>query len=70
VLFGPTPPEHWGPPADRPWHRALWAGMASNPHGASPAPGLLRLRVSDVLSALADLPASPARIPPRSEAAA
>jgi ADP-heptose:LPS heptosyltransferase len=26
VLFGPEPPWRWGPPADRPWHRALWAG--------------------------------------------
>ncbi|MBO4209604.1 glycosyltransferase family 9 protein [Micromonospora echinofusca] len=26
VLFGPVPPARWGPPADRPWHRALWAG--------------------------------------------
>jgi ADP-heptose:LPS heptosyltransferase len=28
VLFGPVRPEHWGPPADRPWHRALWAAVA------------------------------------------
>ncbi|MFK3984141.1 glycosyltransferase family 9 protein [Micromonospora sp. NPDC050397] len=25
VLFGPVRPEHWGPPVDRPRHRALWA---------------------------------------------
>lgn len=25
VLFGPTSPAGWGPPADRPRHRALWA---------------------------------------------
>ncbi|MEV4756662.1 glycosyltransferase family 9 protein [Micromonospora sp. NPDC049559] len=26
VLFGPVSPAQWGPPPDRPWHRALWAG--------------------------------------------
>ncbi|MFF5217706.1 glycosyltransferase family 9 protein [Micromonospora sp. NPDC000442] len=26
LLFGPVPPTLWGPPANRPWHRALWAG--------------------------------------------
>ena len=26
VLFGPVRPDRWGPPPDRPWHRALWAG--------------------------------------------
>ncbi|MEH1016098.1 glycosyltransferase family 9 protein [Micromonospora sp. CPCC 206060] len=30
VLFGPVPPTLWGPPADRPWHRALWAGHRSD----------------------------------------
>ncbi|MDW5322384.1 glycosyltransferase family 9 protein [Plantactinospora sp. KLBMP9567] len=28
LLFGPVPPALWGPPVDRPWHRALWAGPA------------------------------------------
>jgi ADP-heptose:LPS heptosyltransferase len=26
VLFGPVSPARWGPPADRPRHRVLWAG--------------------------------------------
>ncbi|WP_326559573.1 glycosyltransferase family 9 protein [Micromonospora sp. NBC_01796] len=30
VLFGPVRPEHWGPPADRPWHRALWAAAMAD----------------------------------------
>lgn len=55
VLFGPTSPARWGPPADRPWHRALWRGVTGDPHGATPDPGLLRIRVDDVLAALADL---------------
>ncbi|WFE61130.1 glycosyltransferase family 9 protein [Micromonospora sp. WMMD712] len=34
VLFGPVPPSRWGPPPERPWHRALWAGT---PRGGGPA---------------------------------
>jgi ADP-heptose:LPS heptosyltransferase len=67
VLFGPTSPALWGPPADRPWHRALWAGTSGDPHGRLPDPGLLAIGVDQVLEALADLPeaapASPARRP-------
>jgi ADP-heptose:LPS heptosyltransferase len=55
VLFGPVPPAHWGPPADRVWHRALWAGSTGDPHGGRPDPGLLAIRVEDVLAALDDL---------------
>jgi ADP-heptose:LPS heptosyltransferase len=40
VLFGPVPPKWWGPPADRPWHRALY-------HGDS----LLTVDVPEVLAA-------------------
>jgi ADP-heptose:LPS heptosyltransferase len=61
VLFGPTAPARWGPPADRPWHRALWAGTSGDPHGQVPDPGLLALTVDQVLEALADLPPAPAR---------
>jgi ADP-heptose:LPS heptosyltransferase len=52
VLFGPEPPTRWGPPADRPWHRALWAGRRGDPHGEVVDPGLLELEVVDVLLAL------------------
>ena len=61
VLFGPTSPALWGPPANRPWHRALWAGGSGDPHGQLPDPGLLAIAVDQVLEALADLPAAPAR---------
>ena len=57
VLFGPTPPAEWGPPAelgDR--HVALWAGERGDPHGTAPHPGLLRLRPREVVAALAGLP--------------
>jgi len=61
VLFGPTSPALWGPPADRPWHRALWAGGSGDPHGQLPDPGLLAIATDQVLEALDDLPAAPAR---------
>jgi ADP-heptose:LPS heptosyltransferase len=61
VLFGPTSPALWGPPADRPWHRALWAGTSGDPHGRLTDPGLLAIAVDRVLEALADLPAAPGR---------
>jgi ADP-heptose:LPS heptosyltransferase len=56
VLFGPTPPSEWGPPADRPWHRALSAGGRGDPHGREPDPGLLAIGVEEVIDALRTLP--------------
>jgi ADP-heptose:LPS heptosyltransferase len=56
VLFGPTPPAEWGPPASRPWHRALWAGRRGDPHAAEPDPGLLELGPDAVQAALDGLP--------------
>ncbi|MGI9032606.1 MAG: glycosyltransferase family 9 protein [Acidimicrobiales bacterium] len=56
VLFGPEPPSRWGPPPDRPWHRALWASRRGDPHGAHLDPGLARITVDEVLEALAGLP--------------
>jgi ADP-heptose:LPS heptosyltransferase len=61
VLFGPSSPALWGPPAERHWHRALWAGTSGDPHGRLPDPGLLAITVDQVLEALGDLPAAPAR---------
>jgi ADP-heptose:LPS heptosyltransferase len=58
VLFGPTAPERWGPPANRAWHRVLWAGTSGAPNGARVDPGLLRLTpaaVTMALEALADI---------------
>ena len=56
VLFGPTSPAEWGPPAARPHHRPLWSGRRGDPHAARPDPGLLELDTDDVLAALRDLP--------------
>ena len=62
VLFGPTSPATWGPPADRPWHRALWVGRHGDPLGDEPFEGLLAIGVDEVLDALDDLP-EPGRAP-------
>jgi ADP-heptose:LPS heptosyltransferase len=48
VLFGPVPPKRWGPPADRPQHRALYHGDAED----SP---LLAIGVAEVLAAAAEV---------------
>nr|WP_246344969.1 glycosyltransferase family 9 protein [Conexibacter arvalis] len=62
VLFGPVSPERWGPPADRPWHRALWQRTegAGDPHADRPDPALLAIEPAAVAAALADLPLRPA----------
>lgn len=59
VLCGPVPPSEWGPPPDRPRHRALWAGRRGDPHGTAVDPGLLELRPPDVLAALGDVLVAP-----------
>jgi ADP-heptose:LPS heptosyltransferase len=62
VLFGPVPPDEWGPPPERTRHRALWSGSTGDPHGDRPDAGLLEIQAEDVLAALAGLPdAGPAR---------
>lgn len=50
VLFGPTPPRLWGPPAGG-RHTVLWAGESGDPFGSAPSDGLLRLEAPDVLRA-------------------
>ncbi|WP_435768325.1 glycosyltransferase family 9 protein [Nocardioides sp. SYSU DS0651] len=53
VLFGPIPPDWWGPPASGP-HVALWhaePGELGDPHGAETDERLLRIGVDDVLRA-------------------
>jgi ADP-heptose:LPS heptosyltransferase len=51
VLFGPTPPQEWGPPPGSP-HMALWAGRRGDPHAAAPDSGLLAIRTDQVSAAL------------------
>jgi ADP-heptose:LPS heptosyltransferase len=52
VLFGPTSPREWGPPEDRPRHRALWCGARGDPHGREVHAGLLAITVETVLEEL------------------
>jgi len=52
VLFGPVPPQQWGPPPHAPQHVALWTGRVGDPHGDTPDPGLLEIEIDDVLEAL------------------
>ena len=60
LLFGPTPPSQWGPPADGP-HTVLWHGSSGDPHDDQPDPGLLRIGVEDVIAAACRcLPPAPA----------
>lgn len=54
TLFGPVPPQEWGPPPlGR--HVVLWAGRRGDPHGEAPDPGLLELQPAEVGRALATL---------------
>jgi ADP-heptose:LPS heptosyltransferase len=62
VLFGPTSPYEWGPPAHRPWHRVLWHGRRGDPEATSPDSGLLAISVDEVVDAIGQLPpGAPAR---------
>jgi ADP-heptose:LPS heptosyltransferase len=64
ILFGPTPPELWGPPPGG-VHTALWSGRTGDPHGSTPDPGLLDIGVEEVLEAASERLGSPQ--PTRSE---
>lgn len=51
VLFGPTPPSRWGPPADGP-HVPIWHGTGEgDPWGEDVDPALLRVGTAEVLDA-------------------
>jgi ADP-heptose:LPS heptosyltransferase len=54
VLFGPTPPSRWGPPAGP--HRVLWHGTGvGDPHGEEPDPALLEITVEEALAGARDV---------------
>ncbi|HEY9180026.1 MAG TPA: glycosyltransferase family 9 protein [Candidatus Baltobacteraceae bacterium] len=55
VLFGPTSPRYWGPPAHRPYHRVIWRGILGDPHAPYVDPGLASIAVDEVLAELHDL---------------
>lgn len=54
LLFGPTPPAHWGPRSAGP-HRVLWRGGTGDPHATRPDAGLLDISTADVLAATAEV---------------
>ncbi|MBB5907214.1 ADP-heptose:LPS heptosyltransferase [Actinoalloteichus hymeniacidonis] len=55
LLFGPTPPKLWGPPATAEQHIALWVGDVGDPHADRPHSGLLMLLPNRVLAAAHEL---------------
>ncbi|MGV0786882.1 glycosyltransferase family 9 protein [Mycolicibacterium sp. XJ2] len=54
LLFGPTPPNRWGPRGTGP-HIAVWAGDKGDPHADRPHRGLLLITVGRVLDATESL---------------
>jgi ADP-heptose:LPS heptosyltransferase len=50
LLFGPTPPNRWGPRGHG-RHVAIWAGDKGDPHADRPHSGLLLITVPRVLEA-------------------
>jgi ADP-heptose:LPS heptosyltransferase len=63
ILFGPMPPALWGPPPERPMHRALHRAGRGDPHGTEVDPRQLAIEVDEVVEAarigLAMRPARP-----------
>lgn len=56
LLFGPTPPDRWGPPhSEHSRHRVLWAGRSGDPHAQRLDRGLLRITVAQVLAHVDEL---------------
>ena len=56
LLFGPTPPDRWGPAIDPDLHTVLWHGnegrsRAGDPHAAQIDPRLAAITVGEVLAA-------------------
>ncbi|WP_327118168.1 glycosyltransferase family 9 protein [Nocardia sp. NBC_01730] len=53
LLFGPTPPRWGGPPPHLLGrHAVLWAGQVGDPDADTPDPGLLRIGVTEVITAV------------------
>ncbi len=55
VLFGPTSPQYWGPPAKRRNHRVIWRGTLGDAHASCVDPGLASITVEEVLAELRTL---------------
>lgn len=53
LLFGPTPPQHWGPAIDEDIHAVLWHGDRThpgNPHATGTDPALAAVTVHEALA--------------------
>jgi ADP-heptose:LPS heptosyltransferase len=50
ILFGPTSPERWGPPAGGPF-TVIWRGVTGDPHSRWVHPALLEIGSNEVLAA-------------------
>jgi ADP-heptose:LPS heptosyltransferase len=50
ILFGPTSPTRWGPPAGGPF-TVIWRGYTGDPHSRSIHPALLEIGADEVLQA-------------------
>jgi ADP-heptose:LPS heptosyltransferase len=63
LLFGPMPPERWGPPASGP-HVVIWHGDGvGDPWGSDVDPALLRIGVDEVVSGIQALERRTSRAP-------
>ncbi len=54
LLFGPVPPQHWGPAIDQRIHTVLWhgrPGQPGDPHGSRLDPALDLITAEEVLDA-------------------
>jgi ADP-heptose:LPS heptosyltransferase len=50
ILFGPTSPEQWDPPAQGPF-TVIWRGVTGDPHSRWVHPALLEIGSDEVLAA-------------------
>jgi ADP-heptose:LPS heptosyltransferase len=50
ILFGPTSPRRWGPPAEGPF-TVIWRGYTGDPHSRWVHPALLEIGIDEVLEA-------------------
>jgi ADP-heptose:LPS heptosyltransferase len=73
LLFGPTPPDRWGPVIDPELHTVLWHGnerrsSVGDPHAASIDPLLADISVDEVLAAARSGGAAGVEVEPRDRA--
>jgi ADP-heptose:LPS heptosyltransferase len=65
VLFGPTPPQCWGPAIDQELHTVLYKakpGYRGDPHADEPDASLLAIQPADVIAAAQELLEIPVRL--------